>query len=308
MTELRELLRQGVGPRVTPLDFDGATEQARRFQSRRRGAAMAGVVAVVALLLVAVPGFEGSNESGVRTVGPADRVEAGDHESPRPGIESSDPSPAKGATDQPAGRGGAAPSGPGDKDAATGGSLPVGTTPERSEVADPPVSYTDQAGDAYVDDRTCCGRSGAPLNQKAFDILRVDWAPASKGYSTSITLAGTASEGGSYISFGSFDSADAGRCQLRHYLTPGTTAFAEILCPGGRSGRVQGGQVTATPTPAGGTLLAATFDSRAIPASLQAAGRTLHDLSASTCVGGGEADCSWANGVDGATSSLTYRV
>ena len=117
-----------------------------------------------------------------------------------------------------------------------------------------------------------------------------------------------ASEGGTYVSFGNFQSGDAGRCQLRHYLTPGTTAFAQVLCLGGRAGRVQGSQVTSTPTPAGGTRLAATFDNRAIPPSLQAAGRRLHNLSACTGVGKGEVDCSWAHTLDRATSSLTYRV
>jgi hypothetical protein len=167
------------------------------------------------------------------------------------------------------------------------------------------VAFSDRADDAWGDGWA----TGSPtLSQKAFDILRVGWAPAPDGYSTSIILAGVASANGAYVSSGGFRAPDGEQCQLRHYLPPGGTAFTQAFCPSGQSERVSGGPVTSTPTADGGTVLAATFDRRAIPPSLQAAGGALLDLSASTCVATGTNDCNWADIIDGATSTLTYTI
>lgn len=191
----------------------------------------------------------------------------------------------------------------------------------KRETAGPPVFHTDPADDAYGPDPP----PNAAASQSAFDILRVDWEPVSYvsedepgGYSISMTLAGSARADGSYNSFGVFPSDDprpGEGCQLYHSLIPGTTAFANALCGstdrGTRRliGRVQGGPVTSTPTEAGGTRLSATFDNREIPPELQAAERTLHDLSAFTCMQrGGRLDCTWYDTLDNANSTETYRI
>jgi hypothetical protein len=154
--------------------------------------------------------------------------------------------------------------------------------------AGPAVSYSDPAGDAI--------RLGSPTSRPEFDIVQVGWAPASDtdqprgGYSTSITVAGGARDDGYYVSYGDFPAEVAGeQCQIYHFLTPRTAAFANVFC--GREdagtrrliGRMQGSAVITTATPDGGTLLEATFDDSALPPLLQAAGRLLSNLSAFTC-------------------------
>ena len=176
--------------------------------------------------------------------------------------------------------------------------------------AGPAVSYTDPPNDVVAPS------TPLPVSPSAFEILNVAWAPAPGGYSTSITVAGLASDDGSYISFGVFPSDVTGEaCELDHFLTPGTTAFAEAFCgpPDGTTrrliGRVQGSQVTSTPTADGGTLLAATFDDSALPPLLEAAGRTLFGLSAYTCTKGPESPrCALDRVLDAATSTASYRV
>jgi hypothetical protein len=154
------------------------------------------------------------------------------------------------------------------------------------------------------------------VSPSTFDILRVAWAPAPGGYSTSITVAGPARDDGSYVSFGVFPSDVAGEaCELDHFLTPGTTAFADAFCgsPDRATrrflGRVQGSQVTSTPTADGGTVLAATFDDSALPPLLDKAGRKLFGLSAFTCAAGPESPgCALDLFLDSATSTASYRV
>jgi hypothetical protein len=142
--------------------------------------------------------------------------------------------------------------------------------------------------------------------QQDLDIVLVEWGPVPGGYSTSITVAGTARDGVEYNTAGTFRSEVSGEtCELRHHLTPGTTAFAVVTCGIEEAGRVQGSRVTSSTTRSGGTRLAATFDSRAVPPLLEAAGRRLHDLWASTCVA---PRCFWANMWDSAQSELSYRV
>lgn len=174
---------------------------------------------------------------------------------------------------------------------ASGTRTPEPWIPPAPGTPGPPVSYRDDAGDADG-----LAPYGA-LNQPAFDILRVGWAPAShvddqltRGYATSITIAGAASDDGSYVSYGEFYSDVPGEtCQLYHFLTPGATAFANAFCgsidAGTRRfvGAVQGGRVRSTSTMAGGTVLVATFDDSALPAFVEAGGRMLWELSAFTC-------------------------
>ena len=191
---------------------------------------------------------------------------------------------------------------------------PGGTSSRDNETAGPPIHYTDQADDAY-------GQGGGPpnaeLNQREFDILRVDWGPVSYvneqspgGYFTSITIAGSARSDGEYISEGQFDPARTPPegCWLSHFLTPGTTGRANAYCQGRFVGYVKGGPVTSTPTPSGGTRLAATFDSRTIPPEFEAA-RNLHNLAAYTCPPSScEGQFLVGRWVDYASSDLTYRV
>lgn len=183
------------------------------------------------------------------------------------------------------------------------------------ETAGPPVSYTDQADDAYGRGD---GSPNAEQSQREFDILRVDWGPVSGGYSTSITVAGSARSDGEYYSEGQFDPARTPPegCWLTHFLTPGTTAFANAYCEGRFVGRVEGGPVASTPTTSGGTRLTATFDNRTIPPEFEAA-RTLHNLAAWTHapdsvdeLEGERSDFLVARWLDYAyaTSGLTYRV
>ncbi|MEY2422107.1 MAG: hypothetical protein QOI95_2174 [Acidimicrobiaceae bacterium] len=154
--------------------------------------------------------------------------------------------------------------------------------------AGPAVSYTDPAGDAI--------RLGSPTSRPEFDIVQVGWAPASDtdqprgGYSASMTVAGSARDDGYYVSYGDFPADVAGeQCQIYHFLTPRTDAFANVFC--GREdagtrrliGRMQGSAVITTATPDGGTLLEATFDDSTLPQQLQTAGRLLSNLSAFTC-------------------------
>ena len=181
---------------------------------------------------------------------------------------------------------------------------------------DPWIFYLDQADDAH-------GQHAPPnaaLSQREFDILRVDWRPVAYvndespgGYSTSMTIAGSArgwDDNAMYVSWAQF-----GRdCRLYHFLTPGTTAYANAFCdsysghPWGFVGRVEGGPVTATPTQSGGTLLSATFDNRSIPPQLASA-RTLHNLSAYTCTGRIDEPLNVCDGeLDWANSSRSYRI
>lgn len=200
--------------------------------------------------------------------------------------------------------------------------------PQPPPQAGPPIFYTDQADDAYrivlADDSSMPGVIPAPaMSQPAFDILRVDWAPVpyaknrrGGGYLTSITVKGAAHADGSYVSFGVFPSNEPGeQCQLYHFLTPGITAFADAFCGvqelGTRRlvGRVQGGIVMAETTASGGTVLSANFDNRTIPPLLQESGRTLHDVSAFTCVQGDEGlGCRPYEVLDKAKSTLEYRI
>ena len=159
-------------------------------------------------------------------------------------------------------------------------------------MAGPPVAYADPAGDAY-------GPAGnSALSQPAFDILHVEWAPASeageqqRGYSSSITVAGVARQDSGYVTYGDFPSDVPGeRCQLYNILTPAMTAFANVFCGTTENGtrrfvgRLEGSEVTSTRTVAGGTVLSATFDDSALPAVLENGGRMLSKLSAFTCNG-----------------------
>jgi hypothetical protein len=185
------------------------------------------------------------------------------------------------------------------------------------ENAGPPVFYTDEADDAHEGP---VGPNGA-LSQKAFDLLRVDWAPSSNGYSTSITVAGVARDDGSYVSYGLFFPGGE-TCRIYYFLTPRKTAFAHAFCESsgdeyGFVGGAEGNEVISTPTAAGGTQLTATFHNRAIPPLLQTAGRHLFTLSAFTCEGiaerftGNERSgvyCGQYRVLDTAKSRLNYRV
>ena len=163
------------------------------------------------------------------------------------------------------------------------------TPPQDHAMAGPPVAYADPAGDAY-------GPAGnSALSQSAFDIVHVEWAPASevggqRGYSSSMTVAGVAQNDSSYVTYGDFPSDVPGeRCQLYNILTPAMTAFANVFCGTTESGtrrfvgRLQGSQVTSTRTVAGGTVLSATFDDSALPAVIENGGRMVFRLSAFTC-------------------------
>jgi hypothetical protein len=184
-----------------------------------------------------------------------------------------------------------------------------------TEGAGPPVSYSDPAGDAY--------RLGSSTSRPEFDIVQVGWAPASDaeqphgGYSTSIKVAGPARGDGYYVSYGDFPSEAAGEhCQAYYFLTPGTTAFANVFCGQSDAGtrrlvdRAQGSTVTATATTDGGTLVHATFDDSTIPPALQTSGRLLSNLSAFTCDENTEfpACGSFEGNSDFVTSTLSYRV
>lgn len=177
----------------------------------------------------------------------------------------------------------------------------------------PPVSYSDPTGDAY--------RLGSSTSRPEFDIVEVRWAPAfdagEGGYSTSMEVAGRARDDGYYVSYGDFPFEATGeRCQAYYFLTPGTTAFANVFCgstaAGTRQlvGRVEGSTVTATATTDGGTLVQATFEDSTIPPALQTAGRLLSNLSAFTCDEDTEfpACGTFEGNADFVTSTLSYRV
>jgi hypothetical protein len=181
--------------------------------------------------------------------------------------------------------------------------------------AGPAVSYTDPAGDAI--------RLGSPTSRPEFDIVQVGWAPASDtdqprgGYSTSITVAGGARDDGYYVSYGDFPADVAGeQCQIYHFLTPRTAAFANVFCGGEDAGtrrligRMQGSTVITTATPDGGTLLEATFDDSTLPQQLQAAGRLLSNLSAFTCDENTDfpACGTFEGNSDFVASTVSYRV
>ena len=188
---------------------------------------------------------------------------------------------------------------------------------DSAATAEPAVSYTDPEGDAF-------GAAGnAALSQPAFDILQVRWAPATEvdpqlhGYSSSIAVAGTPRNDGTYVTWGEFTSDVPGeRCELYHVLTPGSTAFANAVCGAAEDGtrrfvgRVQGTEVTATRTAEGGTLLMATFDDSALPRELEAGGRMLFKLSAYTCPGPPDAPtgCWTYQATDVANSYDSYRI
>lgn len=299
------------GARLTPAVLPSQTTILRR---RAVVGALAAIVAVI--VLSTVPGV--LKQLGIQ------QVETANQPSDNKGAEAvlgplgpSDPPPGS----LPRSGSGSAPgvSGPGvsgrsSEDSRPGGSPSEEETSRRSETAGPPVSYTDQADDAHGQDDT----PNAALSQREFDILSVDWGPVSYvneqnpgGYSASMTLAGSArGDDALYISWGRF-----GRdCRLYHYLTPGTTAYANAFCgsdhPSDFVGRVKGGPVTSTPTQSGGTLLSATFDNRGIPLQLKSA-RTLYHLSAYTCTGriiDAPANHYCKGGLDWATSELSYRV
>lgn len=202
----------------------------------------------------------------------------------------------------------------------------AGAAPPEPAQAGDPVSYTDLADDAYrltLPDGSSApagvpdaARSIAPL-----DVLQVDWAPAANahkrkgsGYVTSITVKGTASRDGSYVSYGHF-TFGGDDCQLYHFLTPGITAFANAFCgtleDGDRVfvGRVSGSRVVATTTTGGGTVLSAVFDNSRLPEELRAAGSTLHALAAFTCWQGDEGlGCRPYETQDAASSHLSYKL
>jgi hypothetical protein len=221
--------------------------------------------------------------------------------------------------------GGRAPSRAAGTPGSSGGSHTDGTISQDAGIADPPVYYLDKADDAYGGESWPTHPHQTPpdatVSQKAFDILRVDWAPVSNGYSTSITVAGTASNDGSYVSLGYFFPKGEA-CRIYYFLTPGMTAYAHAFCESsgdewGLVGVVEGSEVTSTPTTAGGTQLVATFDNRAIPPLLETAGRKLHNLSAFTCEeiddryagdSRGGVYCGDYAPLDIARSTLTYRV
>jgi hypothetical protein len=169
-----------------------------------------------------------------------------------------------------------------------------------SETVDPPVHYIDQADDAHGHD----GPPNAALSQREFDILRVDWGPVAYvneesrgGYSTSLTLAGSARDDALYVSLGRW-----GRdCWLYHILIPRTTAQANAFCDSrGFISSVEGGPVTSTSTQSGGSLLSATFGNRAI---------FLRNLSAYTCTGRVDEPVNSCRGsLDWADSNLSYRI
>ena len=243
-------------------------------------------------LLREVPGtrpFEPSEQAAVEPAGPP-------------------PSPPSAATRQPEN---AAPSG------ASGASAPTRPITQDPGTAGEPVSYTDDADDAHGFDPT------STLNQPAYDILHVGWAPASHvdeqqrtGYATSITVGGAARDDGVYVSYGEFYSDVPGEtCQLYHVLAPGITAYANAFCgridAGTRRlvGQLEGSRVISKRTAAGGTTLMATFDDSALPAFVEAGGRMLWELSAFTCAQEPEDLLSGCyDDVDHAASRVDYRL
>ena len=197
--------------------------------------------------------------------------------------------------------------------------------PQSYPQAGPPVSYADQQHDAYR--ITLPDGSSRPAlladpqqSRPAYDVVAVDWAPVQParkrdpgGYRTSITVLGEPSAAGSYVSYGRF-TYDGEECMAYHFLTPGTDTYANVFCgfdPDGTRhfvGRIRGGPVTSSPGSTG-TVLTAVFDNRVLPAEL-AAGRTLTDLSAFTCVSADEGrGCRPYEVLDAASSpGASYRI
>ena len=180
----------------------------------------------------------------------------------------------------------------------------------------PTASYEDAAGDAH-------GAAGIEaLSQPSFDILRVTWSPVSydeqgrRGYSTSITVKGPPRRDGAYVSYGFFADASGDRCELYNILELGTSAYAHAFCgsveDGTRRflGRMDGRPVTARATAAGGTTLVGTFDDPVVSFVLEAADRTLHNLSAFTAMcSPSPGRCATHDEVwDWADSTLSFRV
>ena len=308
-TDLRTILQDAVPDSWKPLNLDAFVREARTRRRRRYVSQALVGVALVFISVLAAPGL-------LRQLGVQQVETVGD-----PKTEQSDVAPSEVGETDPLGSDVNSPASKSlvgkEGSSSAKGSPSVGSRPENTisqdrETAGPSVSFTDQANDA-----TGQGGRNATLSQEAFDILRVDWAPVPYvsedepgGYSTSITILGTPRADGAYVSIGLFPSDVPGEeCRLAHYLRPGTTAFANATCGSREAGRVEGGQVTLTRPMSGGTQLNATFDNRAIPPLLQSSGRRLHELSAITCVGKGEMrDCFWGDILDGASSTLSYRI
>jgi hypothetical protein len=257
-----------------------------------------------------VPLPSGVDEQTVAPVGEAPLVEA-----EGPGVQNTEPSIAGVGHAPPRSTPTTSPnSWPPPQASSTGGTVTEDQDAVDAPTAGSPMFYTDPAGDADGP------AAQAALSQPAFDILRVDWAPASqvdgqrRGYSTSMTVAGVARDDGSYVSYGLFyDDRSREQCELYHFLTPGTTAFGNAFCGSNLDGtrrlvgRVQGSRVSATRTKDGGTLLTATFDDSALPALVERGGRMLWYVSAMTCVrGSGPLHCN--DTLDDAYSRRSYRL
>lgn len=314
-SDLRTLLHSADAGSWEPLDLSAVVHEARmRNRQRRLLQALAGTAAALALAFAGPSMFR---QLAVQQLDTADQPKTEDAGRVETGTQLANDGPlgsGLGRPDRPTP--GASPGKQGSSSPRTGEDT---SSPRSMPQAGPPVFHTDTADDAYGDSEYAEPPPNAALNQPPFDILRVDWAPVSYvsedmpgGYSISITIAGSARADGSYNSFGVFSS---GNCQLYHSLIPGTTAFANALCGSAEFGtrrligQVQGGPVTTAPTAAGGTRISATFDNRAVPPELQAVDRTLHNLSAFTCMQmRGRTDCTYYDTLDNASSTLTYRV
>ena len=298
-TDLRSMLKEAAPDDWEPLELGALVQEAHVRKRRRR--IMEGLGALAAVLIVAFAASTVVRAIAVQEINTADDPQNTEDSGDAPSEDESAPPPGS----LPRSGGGSAPGvlGGSSEDSRSGGSPSEVETSRRSETAGPPVYYTDQADDA--------NNTSTPnaASQREYDILRVDWAPvpyvneqSPGGYSTSMTVAGSAQDEGAYVSWGGFGED----CQLYHRLIPGTTAYASAYCDSSGLlpfGRVEGGPVTSTPTPSGGTRLTATFDSRTIPPELEAAGRTLRNLSAYTC-----AEKAVCKQLDWVYSALSYRI